>query len=60
MHFVFPVMGREAAEHLWLRGFGAKSLFQPGKVVRTQPAGRGNGGLDAPFEDWSGIGDKVR
>lgn len=61
MRFVFPEMGKEVAELFWLRGAGAKSLFQPGKMAKKQPAGRGNGGLgeDGPLEDWSGIGDNV-
>ena len=46
MRFVFPEVGREAAELLWLSQVGAKDLFQPGKMVRKKPVGRGNGGLE--------------
>jgi len=46
MRFVFPEVGREAAELLWLSKVGAKDLFQPGKMVRKKPVGRGNGGLE--------------
>lgn len=61
MCFVFPEMGREAAELLWLGRVGAKSLFQPGKMARKQQKGSVSRGLeeDGPLEDWSGVGDNI-
>lgn len=61
MCFIFPETRKEVADLLWLVGVGAKILFQQGKRVKQQHAGRGNGGLeeDGPLKNCSSRGDNV-
>lgn len=61
MCFVLPETRKEVADLLWLVGVGAKILFQQGKRMKKQRAGRGNGGLeeDGALENCPGRGDSV-
>lgn len=62
MHFVFPEMGREAAELLWLGvGDWCKKLFSAREDGEEAACWEGERGLeeDGPLEDWSGTGDNV-